>query len=98
VTATRKTWVLCYDVTDDRRRTKLYRYLLSKGHPVQRSVFELLATEDELDEILVGATRTAHFDESQDMLRCYPLGVEGWVVRTRGVGPALLDEDAPLVF
>lgn len=32
--------VLAYDVTDDRRRTKLHTALKDFGTPVQRSVFE----------------------------------------------------------
>ena len=32
--------IVCYDVTDDRRRLRLYRLLEGYGRPIQRSVFE----------------------------------------------------------
>ena len=32
--------VVCYDISSNRRRTRLHELLLSYGDPVQRSVFE----------------------------------------------------------
>jgi CRISPR-associated protein Cas2 len=68
-----RTWVLSYDVADDRRRTKLARFLESRGHRVQYSVFELLATDDDLDALLTEATKSPRFDPATDSLRCYAL-------------------------
>jgi CRISPR-associated protein Cas2 len=39
--------VVCYDIPDDRRRTKLHKQLLGFGAPVQYSVFECLVSEAE---------------------------------------------------
>jgi len=37
--------VVVYDISDDRRRTKLHNALLNYGSPVQYSVFECLLDE-----------------------------------------------------
>ena len=46
-----KTYVVSYDVADDNRPTKLARLLESKGRRVQYSVFEVVASVDEMKEI-----------------------------------------------
>ncbi|MCB1821340.1 MAG: CRISPR-associated endonuclease Cas2 [Candidatus Competibacteraceae bacterium] len=33
------TWVVAYDIGDDKRRSRLYRLLRGFGEPVQKSVF-----------------------------------------------------------
>ena len=40
--------VVVYDISNDRRRTKLHNTLLDYGSPVQYSVFECLLDEEEL--------------------------------------------------
>jgi len=40
-------WVVVYDISVDRRRTKLHNALLDFGTPVQYSVFECWLTPDE---------------------------------------------------
>jgi len=40
--------VVVYDISNDRRRTKLHNVLLDHGTPVQYSVFECLLDEDGL--------------------------------------------------
>ena len=40
--------VVVYDISNDRRRTKLHNALLDYGSPVQYSVFECLLDEKEL--------------------------------------------------
>jgi len=40
--------VIAYDISNDRRRTRLHNVLLDYGAPVQYSVFECLLTPDEL--------------------------------------------------
>ena len=39
---------MCYDIRNDRRRTKLHTLLLDFGTPVQYSVFECLVDDEEL--------------------------------------------------
>lgn len=40
--------LVAYDISDDRRRTRLYKALLPFGTPVQFSLFECLVTDKEL--------------------------------------------------
>ncbi|MBI4770975.1 MAG: CRISPR-associated endonuclease Cas2 [Chloroflexi bacterium] len=41
-------WVVVYDISDDRRRTKLHKALLDYGTPVQYSVFECWLTAEQV--------------------------------------------------
>lgn len=43
--------LIVYDISDDRRRTRLHTLLLNYGSPVQYSVFECLLTENELGKM-----------------------------------------------
>ena len=69
----RRPWVIAYDVVHDDRRRRLAKYLEAHGHRVQDSVFELLATPDELTRVLDGAQKPRLFKPAEDGLRCYPL-------------------------
>ena len=87
---TRRTYVLSFDVADDRRRAAISKYLVSKGQRVQWSVFEILATAEGIAEIVRGATEERRFDEVEDSLRCYALcgACQGEVeVHGRGLAP-----------
>jgi CRISPR-associated protein Cas2 len=63
--------VICYDVEDDRRRTRLHKHLASYGVPVQKSVFECDLDRGRLARALEGAARI--INRKTDSLRCYPL-------------------------
>lgn len=43
--------LIVYDISNDKRRTKLHNALLDFGTPVQYSVFECLLTEKEQDKM-----------------------------------------------
>lgn len=43
-------YLASYDIPDDRRRTRVARFLLSFGRRVQQSVYEVFLDPDELDE------------------------------------------------
>ncbi len=36
-----KNWLICYDIEDDKERTRIYKCLLKYGTPIQKSVFEV---------------------------------------------------------
>ncbi len=36
-----KSWLICYDIEDDKERTRVYKCLLKYGKAVQKSVFEV---------------------------------------------------------
>ena len=43
--------VVCYDISDNRRRTRLHELLLGYGNPVQKSVFECQLTQRQLQRL-----------------------------------------------
>lgn len=47
----RRLWVVCYDIADDRRRTRLERWLLGQGDRVLESVFECVWRADQLPAV-----------------------------------------------
>jgi CRISPR-associated protein Cas2 len=44
-------WVIVYDISDDRRRTRLHTALLDYGTPVQYSVFECWVTAEQFRKL-----------------------------------------------
>ncbi len=45
-------YVVCYDVTDDKRRLKIVKLLEGYGDRVQYSVFEMAISPDQLSELV----------------------------------------------
>lgn len=66
----RRCYLLAYDITDDARRARMATLLLDHGDRVQKSVFEAELSAAELEEILRGAAKLIH---GEDSLRVYPL-------------------------
>jgi len=64
-------WVIVYDISDDRRRTRLHTALLDYGTPVQYSVFECDLSPQEL--ITIGRELRGLIDLNTDSVRCYRL-------------------------
>ncbi len=63
--------VICYDIPDTKRRTRLRKTLLGYGQPVQYSVFECDLSPRQLQR-LTKAVR-AVIEPAQDNVRYYPL-------------------------
>jgi CRISPR-associated protein Cas2 len=83
--ADRAFYVVAYDVTDDRRRAKIARYLEAMGERVQGSVFEAYLTAAELEKLLRKLTKV--MNEEEDSVRVYILcGACREKVRTVGRG------------
>lgn len=67
----RSRYLVCYDIADAGRLTRLHRYLKSIGVPVQYSVFLCSLTWPELQE---GLSRIRDLiDATADDVRVYPL-------------------------
>lgn len=99
MSATQSTWVISYDIVDDKKRTKAFRTLQSRGQRVQYSVFEVLATEEELDALLRRLTKPERFDEATDSVRAWRLCAACQSnVRLVGAGPPLNVPGKPLVL
>ena len=60
-------WVVSYDITDDKRRNKLAKLLLSYGERVQYSVFECRLKD--ISELAGKVSRL--IDQEQDSVRIY---------------------------
>lgn len=63
--------IICYDISDNRRRYKVARELANYGTRVQRSVFELVEDGDTLDRVF--AVVRDLIDPGEDSLRMYVL-------------------------
>lgn len=63
--------VISYDVTDDKRRTKIMNTLAGHGRRVQYSVFECELRPDVLEKLV--RRLQALIDTNQDDIRIYPL-------------------------
>ena len=87
---------MVYDISNDRRRTRLHDRLLGYGTPVQYSVFECLLTSEELDRMLRMIERTIR--KRWDHVRIYSL-CEGCLKKTRviGEGKDVLHETTSIV-
>jgi len=64
-------YVVVYDISDDRRRTRLHKRLLDYGSPVQYSVFECLVDARGLEQMQQMILRT--IKPRQDQVRIYSL-------------------------
>ena len=64
-------YVIAYDISDDRRRTKVHEILLGFGTWTQYSLFECFLKRRDL--ILLQAKLNEHLDATQDSVRFYPL-------------------------
>jgi CRISPR-associated protein Cas2 len=67
----RSFFVVVYDVADDKRRSKVAKYAESLGERVQKSVFEVYLTPEELSKMLKKMARLIHSKE--DSVRVYDL-------------------------
>jgi CRISPR-associated protein Cas2 len=80
-------WVICYDISDDRRRNRVAKALLGYGERVQESVFECHLDPARLRQLQAQLKPLVH--ELEDRLRYYPLcGKDVPLVVWRGLGRA----------
>jgi CRISPR-associated protein Cas2 len=86
--------VICYDITDNKRRAKLVKYLEQYSFRVQKSVFEGF-----LDKKNYGIIRHKirdYIDEKEDNLRIYRIIGSG-NIKAYGVGLQLEDQEVIIV-
>lgn len=88
--------VLCYDITDDGRRTRLFTRLKGFLRPVQRSVFEGHLPDRRWGELVRVVKET--IDAQEDSVRVYQLcrGCAG-VTALFGCSPMLADPRDPIL-
>lgn len=92
-------WLVCYDIPDDRRRTRLAKWLNGFGDRIQYSVFEALLTDELFDNMLKGIHREVK--PTEDRVAVVPLCARCSGTRIRiGLGsrePLPGDEDVFIV-
>jgi CRISPR-associated protein Cas2 len=64
-------YIIAYDISDDRRRTKVHKVLSGFGTWTQYSLFECFLSKKELVMLKVKLAR--HLDTTRDSVRFYPL-------------------------
>ena len=84
-------YLICYDICDPRRLSRLHRHLKRRALALQYSVFLLLAERRAVDILMMELTDL--IDEKVDDLRCYRLPGRGFAVR---LGAAVLPEGIQL--
>ena len=83
------TYLICYDIVNDRRRNRVAKRLEKAGDRVQWSVFEVTATLSAKSKLI--SDLTARIELSQDSVRVYLIGARGAIERVgvcRPDGPA----------
>lgn len=63
--------LIVYDISNDKRRTKLHNLLLDYGTPVQYSVFECHLDSKNLTKLKKAAARITHRGKRKDNVRYY---------------------------
>ena len=64
-------YVIAYDISDDRRRTKVHQILTGFGKWTQYSLFECFLSRKEL--VLLRSKLAEHLVAAEDSVRFYPL-------------------------
>lgn len=64
-------WMICYDISDDRKRRQTEQRLRRHGERVQWSVFECYLTRWHFEQL--HRELLTIIDPQTDTLRCYPL-------------------------
>lgn len=64
-------WIICYDVSEDRRRLRVAEALEESGSRVQKSVFEVEASSGQIGRLRARLERL--IDSTTDSVRSYPL-------------------------
>lgn len=89
-------YLLSYDIEDDKCRTRMHKLLENRGQWVQKSVFECLLDDAQLQELLDRAEKLLLRDF--DSLRVYPLCASCFErVRVLGCGTRPLEEQVFII-
>ena len=66
-------YLICYDITNDRRRDRVSRLLEGYGMRVQKSVFECVLTPDQYALLQKRFQTKRYLNPNEDQLRFYPM-------------------------
>jgi CRISPR-associated protein Cas2 len=86
-----KTYIICYDIPDDKRRNKVATLLEGYGERRQYSVFECHLKDPQFAKLWEKLGKL--IDDKQDSILCYPLSPQAQKrVRSLGVASPLLKD------
>ncbi|TVU54220.1 MAG: CRISPR-associated endonuclease Cas2 [Arthrospira sp. PLM2.Bin9] len=89
-------YLICYDIVEDSRRTKVSRLLTAYGVRVQKSVFELVLSPVQLQKLELRLGNI--IDSNCDQLRFYPLSPQCRAkVVIVGIRPNFAVDDATVI-
>lgn len=90
-------YLVCYDVVDDKRRNRVVKALKGYGLRVQKSVFECVLTQEQLEYVEMLLSRCLKLQE--DQVRFYPMsGHTRRKIKILGIQPeAEVDDDIFIV-
>ncbi|MCX7857062.1 MAG: CRISPR-associated endonuclease Cas2 [Deltaproteobacteria bacterium] len=81
-------YLVCYDISDERRLTRLFNYMKDMGIHLQYSVFYCVLDWDELVNLKMEISRI--IKDEEDDVRIYPLQKDSLVARL-GCGDRIPD-------
>lgn len=81
-------YLVCYDISDEGRLNRVYRFMKGKGFHIQYSVFYCILTDGELKEMKAEIVKLIH--SRYDDVRIYPLPNNS-LVAVLGVGDRIPD-------
>jgi len=81
-------YLVTYDIADERRLSRLFRFMKKQGVPVQYSVFLVESNDVKINEMMVKIAKIIH--PTADDVRAYRLPDNGWQV---SMGAAILPDD-----
>ncbi len=87
----KKFYVVCYDIKDNSRRTKVFKIMRNYGTRVQYSVFECILEKEVLQRMLEKVSETIKKDE--DSVRIYYIPYDSKkFIKIVGVGEVSRDQ------
>ncbi len=87
-------WLVAYDISDDRRRTRVHKVLLGFGQWTQFSLFECFLTSKE--RVLLQSKLDRLLKPEKDSVRFYPL-CESCLAKVKTVGGSKPEEQKVFV-
>jgi CRISPR-associated protein Cas2 len=85
--------VIIYDISDDRRRTKLGKYLLGFGLRIQNSAFECYINDKVYKRLMSGIKR---YIKDEDLIKTYKIDLQSRVIN-KGISPETEIEEVIIV-
>ncbi len=87
----KKFYVVCYDIKDNSRRTKVFKVMRNYGTRVQYSIFECILKEDTLDKMLRKVSSIIKEDEDSVRIYYLPESAKRFI-KILGVGEVARDQ------